>query len=125
MARILVIDDQQDLLDVLKEMLEGAGHVVELASNGVEGLRCHESHPADLVVTDLHMPEKDGLQTIKELRAKSPNLKMIAISGKDNFMAHTNLESSEMHGADRTFLKPFDTQEFLAAVEELTNPESE
>jgi DNA-binding NtrC family response regulator len=80
-ARILVIDDDEQILRTLHQVLEMEGHEVLDAPNGKEGMRIFEEHGADLVVTDIVMPEKEGIETIKELHEGNPDLKIIAISG--------------------------------------------
>jgi CheY-like chemotaxis protein len=66
MARILVIEDDIQVQEMLHQMLTHEGHEVQVASNGIEGIRCYQKTPADLVITDIIMPEKSGLETIME-----------------------------------------------------------
>jgi len=119
MANILIIEDNSDLRAVMSTMLGEMGHETYEAENGAEGLKHHQQTPASLIITDLHMPELDGIETIKELRAATPEVKIIAMSGANTFMVETNLETSRNQGADRTFTKPFDHDEFKRAVVEL------
>jgi len=79
--RILVIDDESQLRAMLKKFLEMEGYEVITASNGKEGLHLFSEDPADLVITDLIMPDKEGIETIKELKASNPKTKVIAMSG--------------------------------------------
>ena len=79
--RILVIDDEPSALDVLRRILEGEGYEVQVAANGLDGVALFRQQPCDLVITDMVMPVKDGLQTILELREEAPDLPIIAISG--------------------------------------------
>ncbi len=123
MAQILIIDDQADIREVLKTVLEEAGHEVRLAAEGGEGLRLHGQWPADLVLTDLHMPGMDGLETVRALRECSSTVKIIAMSGADTFMADTNLESSVINGADLTLSKPFPMRSMLRAIATLIAPD--
>ena len=81
MAVVLVIEDDDHLRGLLRAVLERAGHTVEDAPNGAAGLKRFYSHPADVVVTDIIMPEKEGLETIIELKRDHPEVKIIAISG--------------------------------------------
>ncbi len=81
MAKIFVFDDEISILIMLKKLLERAGHVVETALNGKEGIELFEKGEPDLLITDIIMPEKEGLETIFLLRKKYPELKIIAISG--------------------------------------------
>ena len=116
-ARILVIDDQPEIREVLKTILEEEGHKVCLAANGVEGLRRFAESPAEIVLSDLHMPGMNGLETIHALREQSCSTKIIAMSGADTYMVEKNLESSVISGADLTLLKPFQIHEVLNAVQ--------
>lgn len=122
MANILVIDDQKDIRDVLKTILEEGGHEVRLAAEGGEGLRLHAQSPADVVITDLHMPGVNGLETVRTLRERSAVVKIIAMSGEDSYMVERNLESSVIHGADFTLTKPFPLQQLLRAITTLLTP---
>src|SRR5258707_1351546 len=80
-TRVLVIDDNPDIRATLKWLLESEGFAVALASNGTEGLELQRSHPASNVVTDIFMPEKDGIETILELRRAYPEAKIVVVSG--------------------------------------------
>lgn len=117
MARILVIDDQPDICDVIKTILEDGGHSVVVASEGAEGLRFYAKCPADVVITDLHMPGMNGLDTVRAVRERSRDVKIIAMSGADTFMVEKNLQSSVINGADQTLLKPFRVRDIVNAVE--------
>ena len=81
MADILVIDDDDDLRDTLRAILERAGYTVHEARNGREGCAYCQAQPVALVITDLLMPEQEGMETIQQLRAMDPPPKIIAISG--------------------------------------------
>ena len=119
MARILVIDDEQPIRDLLKKALEKAGHGVEVAPNGKVGIEIQHQHPADLVITDLFMPEKEGLETIMELKRDFPDIKIIAISGGDRKGTLDFLPMSEKLGAHIAMKKPFTISEVLEAVNNL------
>jgi YesN/AraC family two-component response regulator len=121
MAKILIIDDDPSILMMLKKMLEKAGYTVEVANNGQEGLEKIESCPPDLLVTDIVMPEKEGLELIFYLRKKYPELKIIAISGGGRFSYEGYLTSAKYFGADRVFQKPLDHKEFVQSVSDLLN----
>ena len=81
MARILIIDDDTRILDTYCSMLEHGGYEVVVATNGNEGIRTFKEELPDLVITDIFMPEKEGLETIRELKQDFPDVKIIAISG--------------------------------------------
>lgn len=117
MPRILVIDDEQYILLMLKKMLERAGFDVDIAINGEEGLRYYHKYPADLIITDIVMPEKEGLETIRELKSHNPDVKIIAISGGGRVDSKEYLESARLFGAKQIFSKPFKQAELLKAVQ--------
>ena len=118
MQRVLVIDDDEQVRALLYEILDRAGFQVMEASNGVEGLKLYRSQPADLVITDLIMPEKEGVETIMELRSQFPNARIIAISGGQRAGGRDYLPIAARLGARRTVAKPFSRQEILEAVRE-------
>ncbi len=89
------------------------------ASDGSEGLILNRSNPADLVITDILMPEKEGIETIREMRRDFPETKIIAISGGGRLYTSDYLKIAQHIGADRVFAKPFEKNEILAAVQEL------
>jgi DNA-binding response OmpR family regulator len=116
MASILVVDDEGQIRFILKRVLEDVGHEVRLASNGNEAIISHNQQPADLILTDLMMPEMEGLETIMELRRKlRSKVKIIAMSGG----ASTNLVGARMLGADAVIAKPFDISELLQTVQDM------
>ena len=117
MARILVIEDDEQVREVLRKMLEGAGYDVEDAPDGVEGVQTYKEDPADLVITDLIMPEKDGVETIRELQRDYPDVKVIAITGVRG--SFSRIPAADNLGAKRIFVKPFSSKEMLEAVEEV------
>lgn len=121
MAKILVIDDETAIAVMLKRMIEKAGHEVEIASNGNDGLIVFENFQPDLLVTDILMPEKEGLELILELRKKKKKLKIIAISGGGRFQFQGYLTSAKHLGADRVFQKPLDHREFMSCISDLLN----
>jgi len=125
MAKILVLDDELSILLMIKKMLEKAGHEVSLALNGREGMELFEKNRPDLLITDIIMPEKEGLETIFELRRKFPELKIIAISGGGRISPDGYLPGAKLLGADMTFQKPLDQKEFLQAVSQLLNKPEE
>ena len=126
MARVLVIDDDEGMRHVLRLALARMGHTVTEAANGVEGLRAFRAGPVDLVLTDLVMPEKEGIETIMELRRLAPTTKIIAMSGgTDPDLVRTNLQSARLLGAAMILTKPFDLADLAAAVNRLLGPESD
>lgn len=119
MATVLVIDDDQEVRDFLVTVLERAGHVVTAASNGRDGVAKFREEPSQVVITDIIMPEKDGIETILDLRREHPDLKVIAISGGGRTTPENYLHSARLLGADKAIRKPFKNDEILAAVAEL------
>ncbi len=118
MARILLIEDHDYVRPLLRMSLEAAGHEVAEARNGDEGLRLYRERPADVVLCDLFMPEKDGLETIRELRA-SGDVKIIAISGDGLSSSSAMLRVALGLGADKALSKPVDGETLLAAMHEV------
>lgn len=116
MARILVIDDNPDVLDALHKLLTREGHSVADAPTGPEGVRLHRENPFDLILTDIVMPDKEGISTIIELRGQYPRLKIIAMSSGGDFEPYGYLDIARRVGADRTIPKPFSRVELLEAV---------
>ena len=106
---------------MLKKMLEKAGHEVDLALNGRDGLALFEKNRPDLVITDIIMPQKEGLETILELRKMYPDLKIIAISGGGRIGPDEYLPSAKIFGANMIFQKPLVQKEFMQAVSLLLN----
>ena len=118
MSRILIIEDDPGVRDLLRELLVRDGHEVVEAADGRAGIRLYREQGADLAITDIVMPEQEGLETIRQLRAEFPDVKIIAISGElmDDF---DPLAVAKKLGALRTFAKPFDLNGFLSEVREV------
>lgn len=118
-SSILVVDDDQSVLDVMSEMLRLEGHSVEVAENGQEAVEAVAKHPFDLVITDLIMPEKEGLETIADIRRNFEEIPIIAISGGGRLGPNDYLETARFIGANATLAKPFARQELLQTVDAL------
>jgi len=119
MAKILLIDDDDQFRQMLKKRLERAGFGVTEAVNGLDGVRHLRESTPDLVVTDLIMPEQEGIDTIAQIRNTHPDLKIIAISGGGKVSADSYLPIAQAMGAVRTFAKPLDWERFLKEINEL------
>jgi CheY-like chemotaxis protein len=117
MKRILLIEDDNDLRRMLRLTLQNLGCEVLEARNGNEGLAILQSADADVVLTDLIMPEKEGLETIQELRVKWPALVIVAMSGGGRFDARDNLRMAKYFGAKVVLAKPFSSEELAKAIE--------
>ncbi len=119
MAKILVIDDDEQVLDMLYESLTREGFDVLKASNGEQGLRIYRQEPVDLIITDILMPEKEGIETIIELRQDFPDVKIIAMSGGGRIGTKDYLHLAKIFGVQRTFTKPVSREQLLDAIKEL------
>jgi len=119
MIRILLIDDDALARDMLRQMLERAGYDVVEAANGREGLQQYQATAIDLIITDILMPDQDGLETILELRRLAPEAKIIAISGGGQSGLLDLLPVAAKLGAQRTLWKPLRRLELLAAIRQL------
>ena len=120
MSRILIIDDDDQMRMMLKQTLERAGYEVIDAPDGDKGIQLMRETSADLVITDLIMPEKDGMETVIELKREFPDIKIIAVSGGSRAIDPRDyLHYATQAGAMKTFTKPFDPKEILEAIIEL------
>jgi DNA-binding response OmpR family regulator len=124
MARILLIDDDDDVRTLLVYELEAAGHDVRVARDGMQGLVMQRAAPAELVITDIFMPEKEGIETIRELKEEFPRTKVIAISGGGRLLASPgrftmhDLGVVARHlGAAAVLSKPFEIAQLLKSIE--------
>jgi CheY-like chemotaxis protein len=122
MKRILVIDDDEQMRGFVKEALTRAGYEVLTAEDGLRGLQLFHEHSVDLVITDLFMPEKEGCETIVELRQLRPGLKIIAISGGSR-TGKDCLPIARALGAQRTLNKPIASANLLEAVRQVLEDE--
>lgn len=120
MKRILIIDDDTQLRQMLRQLLERQGHEVADAPDGKEAIKLHKQFPADLIITDIIMPEKEGVETIIELMQDFPDVKIVAISGGSRAIdAQDCLSYVKQLGVEHTFTKPFEHAELLDAINDL------
>ena len=117
MARILVIDDEPLARYTIREALENSGHHVAEAENGREGLQLFALQPFDVIVTDILMPEMDGVQTIQELRLLSRVAKVVAITGGGTLRSEGRLDLATKTGADRVLTKPVSDEDLISCVD--------
>jgi DNA-binding response OmpR family regulator len=117
--RILVVDDDEQLRRLLERILEREGYVVVTASDGRAALRALDDAPVDLVVTDLIMPEMEGIETIRSVRSRHPDARIVAVSGGGRAGALGILNAAAHLGADRTLEKPFTPGQLVAVVREV------
>ncbi len=116
--RILVIDDERDIVDVISGFLAGGTHLVEGTTDARTGVSWLESGDFDVVITDVLLPEVDGIEITRLVRRRFPELWVVAISGgTSRFPGTTALRLAELSGADRILHKPFSRAELLEAVE--------
>jgi CheY-like chemotaxis protein len=119
MVRILVIDDDAGIRRMLHMALASMGYTVSEAADGREGLALFDKQPADLVISDLVMPGKEGIETIRTLRKAHPHLKIIAMSGGSLTQSSDNLKMAKNLGANAAFSKPFSMADLSKMIESL------
>ncbi len=118
-GRILIVEDDDQMLETLRRMLADAGHEIVEAHDGKVAVRLYRENPTDLIITDLIMPEKEGLELIMDLKSDYPEVKIIAISGGGKLGPHEYLPLAKDLGALATFEKPFKQEDLLIAVQEI------
>ncbi len=118
MANILVVDDEEMVRTTLRQMLENADYGVIEAANGGKAMRALEEHDVDLVITDILMPEMEGIETIIELKEHMPDLKIIAISGGGRAQNVDYLSVAKELGANATLAKPFRREQVLSIIKQ-------
>jgi two-component system chemotaxis response regulator CheY len=117
MSSVLVVDDEDQVRQLLRETLEQAGYEVQEARDGKEGLARYRAKPTDVVIMDILMPDQDGLESIMTLRREFPACRVIAITGGSDMIGILNfLDVAKMLGARRTLHKPFEMKTLLEAV---------
>ncbi len=117
--RLLIIDDDQDLAQSLHDILTEEGYLVDMAGDGREGLKLQAYQPYDLIITDIVMPEEDGLEVIMWVKATNPETRIIAISGGGYFDSRDYLLMAKELGASLVLCKPFDVNSLKAGIKRL------
>ena len=117
--RVLVIEDDEDFRNLVLRWFRNCGIDAAGAANGAQGLAMQRAQPAAVIVTDIFMPEVEGIQTIHDLRREFPEARIIAMSGRNPRMKFDVFKVARELGAVRTFKKPFRFEELMAAVREL------
>jgi CheY-like chemotaxis protein len=125
MARIVIIEDDDALRPVLLQSVRKLGHEACAEPDGKAGLRRVRAEPPDLVITDMVMPEKEGVATIRELRRDFPAVKILAISGGGRGNSADYLAYAKRFGATATLAKPFSRDELRAVLEKILTPPPE
>jgi CheY-like chemotaxis protein len=116
MTTILLVDDDDQFRSMLSALLRRSGYEVQEARNGNEATMMYRSQQTDLVITDLIMPEKEGLETIREIRHTNPGVRIVAMSGGGRKGLEDYLEVAKVFGARVVIDKPFTHQEILGAI---------
>jgi DNA-binding response OmpR family regulator len=119
--RVLVIEDNEDFRMLTLAWLQQYGIEAEGAANGAHGLALQRARPADVIITDIFMPEMEGIETIQGLRREFPEVRIIAMSGRDSRLKFDPFKVARELGAVRTFKKPFRFEELVAAVRQLAH----
>ena len=122
MARVLVIDDDEDLRGMLGDLLQRAGYSCDLAENGIDGMEKFRQSPPDVVITDIFMPEKDGFQVIQEMKKANPKVKIIVISGIGIRQELDIVSLALRMGVQHALEKPFKPDDLLGMVRQLATP---
>jgi CheY-like chemotaxis protein len=124
-CRILVVDDNDQLATLIQKLLGRANHFVIRASDGEEALKLYNPNTIDVVLTDLVMPKKEGLELIRELRKINPDVRIVAMSGDGSGLrSEAYLKVAGHFGASCVLRKPFSSEELLAAVERVCSEQS-
>jgi CheY-like chemotaxis protein len=123
MACILIVEDDRDLREMLRTTLIKRKYIVSEASNGKEALLRFKPSMTDLVITDLIMPDEDGLKVIMKIKEIKPGIKIIAISGGGKAGPGNYLDLAKALGADEIFSKPFSINDLIKKIEILLSPE--
>ncbi len=119
MACILVVDDDTQIREMLRQMLEMEEYEVLEAANGKEAINLLDDHRVDLVITDLIMPEKEGIETIRDMRKRFPDIRIIAMSGGGVIGPESYLKIAKSLGATKTFVKPIERRVLLDGIREV------
>ncbi len=119
MAKILIVDDDDAFRQVLRMLLVRMGHEVTEANDGRHAWSTFQSSPADLVIMDLIMPDKEGLETIQQFRRNKAPAKILAVSGGGRVDARDILRVAEQFGADKVLAKPFSSDELAEVLQQL------
>jgi DNA-binding response OmpR family regulator len=118
-VRVLVIEDDEHFRNLTLRWFESYGIEAEGAANGARGLELQRRRPADVIITDIFMPEMEGIETIHDLRKEFPEAKIVAMSGRDPMAKFDVFQVARELGAAKTFRKPFRFEELVAAVRDL------
>jgi CheY-like chemotaxis protein len=115
--RVLIADDNAEFASMLQLALEAAGYAVAVAANGREALALQRIYGAEVLITDLVMPESDGFETIESVRREFPQTKIVVISGQGRLYTPRYLEAAKLMGVDAVLRKPFEVEELLKILQ--------
>ena len=124
MAKVLVIDDEKSVREMARRMLESEHHTVVEAVDGIEGFEVFQEEQPDVVVTDIIMPNADGLEIIRRILQINPKAKIIAMSGGGRIASETYLKYARKFGAATVLSKPFSPDELLSLIRDFSNQEA-
>ena len=124
MARVVIIDDDEAIRSLLEEVLRHDGHETFTAANGKAGIKLVREKDPDLLITDIFMPEQEGVETIQEARAIAPDVPVIAISGGGRFQQYNLLKLAETLGAAAALQKPFSLAKIRETISEILETET-
>jgi DNA-binding response OmpR family regulator len=119
MRKILIADDNSDFAESLKLALEAGGYEIELARNGADAIACQVVFRADILITDLVMPEQDGFETLEAFRREFPGTRIVVVSGAQKLDPEKYLNAATLIGADAAFRKPFEVEALLEKLRTL------
>lgn len=119
MTSVLVIDDSEEIRDLLSQILTSLGYVARAAETGMLGVKAFQDAPADVVLLDMFMPDRDGLETLRDLRRISPGVRVIAMTGGGAYKNVGILKPALLLGARKLLYKPVTPTELRDAVEEV------
>jgi CheY-like chemotaxis protein len=120
LRRLLVVDDNEDMRQTMKRLLERLGYEVEIASNGARAIEMQRKVAADVLITDIFMPDTDGLETINQFRTNFPHVRIIAMSGGGASIREADyLSTATVAGADAVLRKPFSKESLIEALQGL------
>lgn len=124
MAKILVIDDEKSVREMARRMLEAEHHTVVEAVDGIDGIKVFQEEQPDVVVTDIIMPNADGLEVIRRILQINPQAKIIAMSGGGRIANETYLKYARKFGAASVLSKPFSPEQLLSLIRDIPNQEA-
>jgi YesN/AraC family two-component response regulator len=122
MAKVLIVDDNEDILISMRLLLQCAGYSVRCAQDGAEGLKLYREDPPDVLITDLAMPEMDGIEMMVKVREEFPASRILAISGFSEKKQADYLSVAKAVGAIETFVKPVESNALLKKLQTLVGP---